>query len=370
MGQKTVIERYDELVFENGYVYTKNYEKESAKPRNLLVEERFGRTRTGKTELYSIVGANDFSAPKPSRLISYLTKLIPSNNSVILDFFAGSGTTLQAVMQLNSLDGGSRIGIVCTNNENAICENVTYPRVFNVINGYESKGNSQVELFEESLTLTKLKKADKILQQVYNVKKENESKYSNIKVEVKDNSVIVWGESKKGELITGLTNNNLRYYKSEFVPSNKSESNKRLLTELSTDLLCIKEDCYTKFNHQETFTDKECKIFTNGKGKFMVVVYHSRNLTGVCEQLQSVIPSLPATEKVRLYVFSPEKETLLEEFQDIEDQIIAVPLPEAIYNAYRATFKTLKLDKKPLVVPTPEDETTSENDLFTNEEEA
>lgn len=294
-------------------VYTKRYKIDAEKKGNIpsnIIENCFNTLGTNILTKYGL----DFSFAKPIELVNYLINITNKENNIkILDFFAGSGTTLHATMALNAEDGGNRQCILVTNNENNICEEVTYERNKRVIQGYTNA---------------------------------------------------------KGVAVEGLKNNNLRYYKSEFVPSNKSESNKRLLTELSTDLLCIKEDCYTTFNYQETFTDKECKIFTNGKGKFMVVVYHSRNLTGVCEQLQSVIPSLPATEKVRLYVFSPEKETLLEEFQDIEEHIIAVPLPEAIYNACRATFKTLKLDKKPLVVPTPEDEPADETDLFTNEEEA
>ena len=56
--------------------------------------------------------------------------------STILDFFAGSGTTLHATMQLNAEDGGQRKCILVTNNENGICENVTYERTKWVINGY------------------------------------------------------------------------------------------------------------------------------------------------------------------------------------------------------------------------------------------
>src|SRR5690606_38054194 len=96
-GKKTVEERFNELVFENGFVYTKNYENnEGSVPRNLLSEERFGRTRTGKTELFSIIGANNMTAPKPTRLIQYLINLIPKKDFVFLDFFAGSGTSLDA----------------------------------------------------------------------------------------------------------------------------------------------------------------------------------------------------------------------------------------------------------------------------------
>jgi hypothetical protein len=340
-GQKTVKDRFDELVFENGYVYTKNYEKESAKPRNLLVEERFGRTRTGKTELYSIVGPNDFSAPKPSRLISYLIKLFPSSNSTILDFFAGSGTTIQAIMQLNSIDDGKRIGIVCTNNENSICENVTYPRINNIINGYESRGNSQVELFEEQLTLTKLKKADKILQQVDEVKKENESIYSNIKIEVKDNSVLVWGESKKGEKISGLANNNLRYFKSEFVSREPSLKNKRQLTQLATELLCIKEDCYT----EQKINIKQARLFANSKVTLLILFDDH-----VIPQAVEFIKTLEAPE-IKVYVFSMGSDPYTEDFAEVLDKVTLCALPDAIYKAYQNV-----LPKKNRVVPIIEEE--------------
>ena len=55
---------------------------------------------------------------------------------------------------------------------------------------------------------------------------------------------------------------------------------------------------------------------------------------------------LPLEEKIRLYCFSPEKDSLAEDFAEVADFVDAVPLPDAIYNAFRATFKTLQLDRK------------------------
>lgn len=57
-------------------------------------------------------------------------------DAVILDYFAGSGTTAHAVLELNKEDGGNRKFILCTNNENNICEKVTYERIKRVIHGY------------------------------------------------------------------------------------------------------------------------------------------------------------------------------------------------------------------------------------------
>jgi adenine-specific DNA-methyltransferase len=65
--------------------------------------------------------------------MSYFLEVSSRKNSTILDFFAGSGTTGHAVMKLNSEDGGQRKFILCTNNENNICREVTYERIKRVI---------------------------------------------------------------------------------------------------------------------------------------------------------------------------------------------------------------------------------------------
>ena len=69
---------------------------------------------------------------KPLRLIKQLIKWANIPNGTILDFFAGSGTTAQSVLELNKEDNGNRRFILCTNNENKICENKTYGRIKNI----------------------------------------------------------------------------------------------------------------------------------------------------------------------------------------------------------------------------------------------
>lgn len=84
-------------------------------------------------------GVNPMSYPKPTKLIKFLIDSVTHDkkDAIILDFFAGSGTTGQAVLELNKEDGGHRQFILCTNNENGICENITYERLKKVINGYK-----------------------------------------------------------------------------------------------------------------------------------------------------------------------------------------------------------------------------------------
>ena len=108
-SKERVQREMDLLVFKEGKVYTKNYAKDGAKVRSLLIDERFGVTRTGKAEAEAAIGASGvFDFPKPVRLIQHLVRIGSSPDSLILDFFAGSGTTAQAVMDQNALDNGNR----------------------------------------------------------------------------------------------------------------------------------------------------------------------------------------------------------------------------------------------------------------------
>ena len=108
-SEKLVNERYEDLVFKDGKVYTKSYKKEGVKPRDLLIDERFGRTQNGKKEMKELFdGKAYFDFPKTTKLIEYLLRLVLKNDAIVLDFFAGSATTAHAVMQLNAEDGGNR----------------------------------------------------------------------------------------------------------------------------------------------------------------------------------------------------------------------------------------------------------------------
>lgn len=80
--------------------------------------------------------ADKFPYPKPIYLIQKCIQIGTNEGDIILDFFAGSGTTGHAVLRQNMKDGGNRHFILCTNNENNICEEVTYERIKRVINGY------------------------------------------------------------------------------------------------------------------------------------------------------------------------------------------------------------------------------------------
>ena len=107
---------------------------------SVLESEDVGFTTDGTRALINVLGNRAFSFPKSVKLLKTLIGQFPDKNCVVLDFFAGSGTTAQAVLELNN-DGGNRRFIICTNNENDICESVTYPRVKSVITGIRPDGS-------------------------------------------------------------------------------------------------------------------------------------------------------------------------------------------------------------------------------------
>lgn len=216
-----------------------------------------------------------FTYAKPVELIKDLVFMANFPNGIILDFFAGSGTTLHAVMQLNAEDGGKRTCILCTNNENDICENVTYERNKRVINGY-TKPN--------------------------------------------------------GEVVEGLHDNNLRYYRTAFVGRSRSVQNMRRLVNLSTDMLCIKEDLYTEkkqFAGQQTYKGV-FRFFDDGK-KQMLVIYREE----VIAELVPLIASTDYAEPIKVYVFSLSEDPWEADFEDVADKVQLCALPQAIYNTYK-----------------------------------
>lgn len=109
---------------------------------NFYSFEEVGHTDEAKKEIKNIFnGSSPFDTPKPVRLLARILQIASTNNSTVLDFFAGSGTTGHAVMKLNAEDGGKRKFILVTNNENGICEKVTYERLKRVMEkeGYDAR---------------------------------------------------------------------------------------------------------------------------------------------------------------------------------------------------------------------------------------
>ena len=150
----------DALDFKDNKIYEKNFSttirikslvtnrKYEAIFNNKKVEYQIDvKTTSAGSELKCIFNTSKpiFSNPKNVSYIKLLISLLEDKDITVLDFFAGSGTTAQAVLELNKEDGGQRKFILCTNNENNICEEITYQRIKTVITGKRQDGSEYSE---------------------------------------------------------------------------------------------------------------------------------------------------------------------------------------------------------------------------------
>ena len=148
------------------------------------------------------MGHRDFSFPKPPELIEFLVRQHPKKNSIVLDSFAGSGTTAHAVLAANKKDGGDRKFILVECEDYA--DKLTAERVRRVINGYDFKGTQREELLRKSLTFTDLKKADKLLDQIASIENLDGHRFDKIDKTVKNGELLVEGLKTITERTEGL----------------------------------------------------------------------------------------------------------------------------------------------------------------------
>lgn len=277
--------------------------KQTMTPMTIWKYNEVGHSQDAAQEVKDIFdGEARFTYPKSIRLIERIIQLYSQNDSLILDFFAGSGTTLHATMQLNKEDGGHRKCILVTNNENNICEEVTYERNKRVINGYTTP---------------------------------------------------------KGEKVEGLHENNLRYYKVDFVERDSSLEGMRKLMEASTDLLCIKHDIY---HEEHTFGSLKLKPhiarYFKDDNKQVLIIYKVDAIAHFVRE----IAKMPEGMNVMVYVFSINNYAMDADFEAVADKVTLCALPAAIYNAY---LKVLPKKKIPIV----EEKEHAEPTLFDGEED-
>jgi len=180
-------------------------------PKSFWDNKKFSASEHGTQTLDAILGVREaFPFPKSPYAVMECINVASSNkNAVVLDFFAGSGTTAQAVLQLNTGDDGRRQFILCTNNENNICTEVCYPRVQKIIRGYENS---------------------------------------------------------KSEVVLGL-GGNLKYYQTAFVPASPTDKNKELLTRQSIEMLTLKEGTFEKVTENPSYS-----IYRNSD-KYMGIIF-------------------------------------------------------------------------------------------------
>lgn len=181
-------------------IYYKRRKLGRVKPTSFWHGSLYNANAYGTRVLSKILPGNDFDFPKSIHSVFDCIDLFLPENGIVLDFFAGSGTTGHSTLMLNAEDGGNRQFILCTNNENEIAKEVTYPRVAKCINGYKD-----------------------------------------------GNKIMRFG-------------GNLKYYKTTFVPAQSTDRNKKKLTEQSIEMLCLKENTFLSVSETDNikiFKNKE-----------------------------------------------------------------------------------------------------------------
>ena len=264
-------------IVKDGDEYKVDY-KERTKPIQSIdfIDSIFSNDNA-KKELGKLFNPISFDYPKPTSIMNTLLRILP-HSSIILDFFAGSGTTMHATMQLNAEDGGHRQCILVTNNENDICESVTYERNKRVIEGYTTP---------------------------------------------------------KGEEVEGLRTNNLRYYKVDFKERMQSHQSNRDLAMNLKDLLCIKEDIY---NEQKLFgalslsgKEQMLRYFAeNGRG--MLMVYDTRVIPFITKEIEKMDLK---EQPLKIYIFADGAYPYTDDFASVIDKVSLIPMPYAYHRAIK-----------------------------------
>ena len=237
--------------------------------RSMIYEDNRGTT-AALTDMFG--GKKVFDNPKPVKIISRIIDYCSNKESIILDFFAGSGTTMHATIKLNNKDGGHRQCILVTSNENNICEEVTYERNKRVIEGYTTP---------------------------------------------------------KGDKVEGLKDNNLRYFKVGFTPREKTDENMFRLAKNSVNLLRIKHDVYKETQFGELENPYKRYRYFEEDGKQLLVILDTELIGDIVEQLEEMEVSKP----IPTYVFTTGAYPFTEDFESVADKVELYPLPHGLYQA-------------------------------------
>ena len=181
-------------------VYEK-YRKETVKAKTIWSDSKH-ISEQGTIELGQLGLSTLFQFPKPLGLLEDVLAIATDENALILDSFAGSGTTAHAVLKANKRDGGNRRFILVEMEDYA--DQLTAERVRRVINGYDFEGTQRTELFREKITWAKLRNAEQLTQQIVGIENLQGHEYDRIKKSVKDGELVVTGEKKVAGTADGL----------------------------------------------------------------------------------------------------------------------------------------------------------------------
>lgn len=206
------------------------------------IDPRYSAISNGTNILNRIIGEGKFDYPKSLPLMEDIIKIMAPKDGIILDFFAGSGTTGHAVLNVNKEDGGNRKFILCTNDESNIGSSVTYQRIKNVIRD-EWYDGSKHQAHEASLryyNINHVKNDDMLSQTLINELEDT--------IKIKENAFIF---VKEGKNFSIFTNNKSDIYVAIL-------KNRRMLNDLAENFALIKPASLTIYNNGGNYIDEDC----------------------------------------------------------------------------------------------------------------
>ncbi len=160
-------------------------------------EHKFAGTNSGaKTELRSILGdfkEDLFNTPKPWQLIQRIIQIATDKNSIVLDSFAGSGSTAHAVLHQNTRDKGNR-KFILVEMDQIVSQSITASRIKKIITGYNFVGKKREELYKVKLSLGNLNKLSKYLEEIEAIEKENKNNFTRTIKELNECELSIYGE--------------------------------------------------------------------------------------------------------------------------------------------------------------------------------
>ncbi|PIO01485.1 hypothetical protein COT60_00230, partial [Candidatus Pacearchaeota archaeon CG09_land_8_20_14_0_10_30_9] len=238
-----------------GKVYTKYYRPDGVPPRTLLADSRFGRTETGKELITSLFKESVFTYPKPVELIQHLLRISTNPSDIILDSFAGSGTTGHAVLDLNKEDGGNR-KFILIEMEDDIAKKITAERIKRAIEKYDYKDGFEYceldkPLFDEKGQIEETCDFNQFATYIYFT----ETQTNIDKKQIDKNFIGEYGETEYYLIYKEKMKNILD---KKFLIKLKKTKNKKVIY---ADFCMIDEDEMKKFNIQFKQIPYEVKVY-------------------------------------------------------------------------------------------------------------
>lgn len=298
-------------------IFTKRRDYDSTRFKNIV-------------EINGIHGNNEIAAlglefnnPKPKELIKLLIGIADKKDALVLDFFAGSGTTGHAVLDLNGEDNGRRRFVLCTNNEGNIARNVCRPRIQKVIKGYQYTDMQYTIIFEKTLSPSNLSSVSDSA--AFAIKK-HEGKYDKILRRIEGGTLRIYGAKKVSRQQKSMAAN-LKYFKTAFVPASHNDSGKARLLKKADDMICVKEGTFTLVK-----STSKWKIFRDGQ-RYTSIIHDEREIPAFKEFASA------RKGKFAAYIFSLDEDDFSDEFSDMSGKISPKTIPGPILNIYKRIFK-------------------------------